>query len=51
MKENTTSYIIFLEHNSNLGFWDMQVYKIWVKDLFVHEGMKEVSWGIDPIFF
>jgi hypothetical protein len=29
----------------------MQVYRIWVDDLFVPEGMKEVSCGIDPIFF
>jgi hypothetical protein len=29
----------------------MQVYKIWVEDLFVHEGMKEGSCGIDLIFF
>jgi hypothetical protein len=29
----------------------MQVYRIRVEDLFVHEGMKEVSCGIDLIFF
>jgi hypothetical protein len=28
----------------------MQIYRIWAKDLFVHEGMKEVSCVIDLIF-